>query len=140
MRRAGAITPRPLRPVRGAESNTTASVCAVIVMAQAWALCLLAALPVPARFCDRVACLATAAALLTTAARTQIAADALGMDHSDPRGFTVTGGLPYYGQFACSAGALVRMVELLREDREAFGLVTGNGAQPDASACCLASK
>ena len=61
------------------------------------------------------------------------------MDHSDPRGFTVTGGLPYYGQFACSAGALVRMVELLREDREAFGLVTGNGAQPDASAC-LASK
>ena len=56
------------------------------------------------------------------------------MDHSDPRGFTVTGGLPYYGQFACSAGALVRMVELLREDREAFGLVTGNGAQPDASA------
>ena len=48
------------------------------------------------------------------------------MDHSDPRGFTVTGGLPYYGQFACSAGALVRMVELLREDREAFGLVTGN--------------
>ena len=53
MRRAGAITPRPLRPVGGAGSNTTASVCAVIVMAQAWALCLLAALPVPARFCDR---------------------------------------------------------------------------------------
>ena len=70
--------------------------------------------------------------------RYQIAADALRMEHSDPRGFTVTGGLPYYGQFACSAGALVRMVELLREDREAFGLVTGNGA-PDASAC-LASK
>ena len=53
------------------------------------------------------------------------------MEHSDPRGFTVTGGLPYYGQFACSAGALVRMVELLREDREAFGLVTGNGAPPE---------
>ena len=68
-----------------------------------------------------------------------LAADALGMEHSDPRGFTVTGGLPYYGQFACSAGALVRMVELLREDREAFGLVTGNGAQPDASACRQAS-
>ena len=86
-----------------------------------------------------VGCLTAAVALLTTAARTQIAADALGMEHSDPRGFTVTGGLPYYGQFACSAGALVRMVELLREDREAFGLVTGNGAQPDASACRQAS-
>ena len=84
-------------------------------------------------FCDS----SQSTAVLTTARllRTQIAADALGMDHSDPRGFTVTGGLPYYGQFACSAGALVRMVELLREDREAFGLVTGNGAQPDASAC-----
>ena len=57
----------------------------------------------------------------------EIAADVLGMPHDDPRGFTVTGGLPFYGQFACSAGALVRTVELLREDRGAFGLVTGNG-------------
>jgi acetyl-CoA C-acetyltransferase len=57
----------------------------------------------------------------------QLAADALGISHDDPRGFTVTGGLPFYGQFACSAGALVATVELLRKDREAFGLVTGNG-------------
>ena len=49
------------------------------------------------------------------------------MPHDDPRGFTVTGGLPFYGQFACSAGALVQMVELLRGDTDAFGLVTGNG-------------
>ena len=52
---SGAITPRPLRPVGKAESNTTASVCAVIVMAQAWALCLLVALPVPASATESLA-------------------------------------------------------------------------------------
>jgi len=49
------------------------------------------------------------------------------MKHDDPRGFTVTGGLPFYGQFACSAGALTSMVDRLRSDRTAYGVVTGNG-------------
>lgn len=57
----------------------------------------------------------------------QIAADTLGMKHDDPRGFTITGGLPFAGQFACSAGALTSMMDRLRNDRTAFGLVTGNG-------------
>ena len=41
----------------------------------------------------------------------QTAADAVGKKHDDPNGLTVTGGLPYYGQFACSAGALTSMVD-----------------------------
>lgn len=37
----------------------------------------------------------------------QIAADVLGMAHDDPRGFTVTGGLPFYGQFVSSHTTIV---------------------------------
>ena len=44
----------------------------------------------------------------------------------DPRQFTITGGLPFHGQFS-STGCLPAMVEKLRNDRAAFGLITGNG-------------
>lgn len=69
----------------------------------------------------------------------QTAADALGMKHDDPRGFTVTGGLPFYGQFACSAGALVSMVDRLRADTTAFGVITGNGGWGQAHSAGLYS-
>lgn len=56
----------------------------------------------------------------------QLAADTLGMKHDDPRGFTITGGLPFYGQLA-STCCIPAMVDRLRQDTTAFGLITGNG-------------
>ncbi len=53
----------------------------------------------------------------------------LGLDESDPRGFTVTGGLPYAGGPASAycLHSIASMVERLREGKGARGLVTGNG-------------
>ncbi len=53
----------------------------------------------------------------------------LGLDELDPRPFTVTGGLPYGGGpgSAYTLNSLAAMVERLREDDGAIGLVTGNG-------------
>jgi acetyl-CoA C-acetyltransferase len=47
----------------------------------------------------------------------------------DPRGLTVTGGLPYFGGpgNSYSTHAIASMVEKLRERKEAFGLVGANG-------------
>jgi acetyl-CoA C-acetyltransferase len=57
------------------------------------------------------------------------ALDALGMASGDPRGVTVTGGLPFAGGPASNylGHAIATMVERLRADPGGFGLVTGVG-------------
>ncbi len=59
----------------------------------------------------------------------EIAAAQLGIQEDDPRGFTVTGGLPYAGGPASAycLHSLAAMAERLRERPGARGLVTGNG-------------
>lgn len=59
----------------------------------------------------------------------QITRDALGIPHDDPRPLTVTGGLPYFGGPGNNyvSHSIASMVERLRGDRGAFGLVTANG-------------
>jgi len=58
-----------------------------------------------------------------------MACEMLGLDESDPRGFTVTGGLPYAGGPASAycLHSLATMVENLRSGAGQKGLVTGNG-------------
>jgi acetyl-CoA C-acetyltransferase len=57
------------------------------------------------------------------------ALDALGLAPDDPRGFTVTGGLPYFG----GAGSdymnhsIVSMAQVLRDNPAEFGMVSGVG-------------
>ncbi|MBI1239625.1 MAG: acetyl-CoA acetyltransferase [Alphaproteobacteria bacterium] len=59
----------------------------------------------------------------------EIGAAELGLSLDDPRGLTITGGLPYFG----GAGnnyvmhSIATMVEKLRAKPGAFGLLTGNG-------------
>lgn len=59
----------------------------------------------------------------------QIGCQELGIAENDPRGLTITGGLPYFG----GAGndyvmhSIVTMVERLRSHTGKFGLCTGNG-------------
>ena len=57
------------------------------------------------------------------------AADALGMQSTDPRGFTVTGGLAYHGGPASGylTHSIAAMVERLRADAGEVGLVSGVG-------------
>jgi acetyl-CoA C-acetyltransferase len=59
----------------------------------------------------------------------EIGAEELGLSLDDPRGFTVTGGLPYAGgpgnNYAMHSIAV--MMQKLREKPGAWGLVTGNG-------------
>jgi acetyl-CoA C-acetyltransferase len=72
----------------------------------------------------------------------EMACEMLGLDESDPRGFTVTGGLPYFGGPGnnYSLHAVVSMAERLRSAPGARGLVTGNGWYLTThSACVLAS-
>ncbi len=59
----------------------------------------------------------------------EMAAQQLGLDEDDPRGFTVTGGLPYGGGPASAycLHSLASMANRLREQQGAKGLVTGNG-------------
>lgn len=58
-----------------------------------------------------------------------MACEMLGLDEADPRGFTVTGGLPYAGGPASAycLHSLASMVDILRGDAATTGLVTGNG-------------
>jgi acetyl-CoA C-acetyltransferase len=58
-----------------------------------------------------------------------IALDGLGIRADDPRGFTVTGGLPYFGGPGnnFSMHAICSMVERLRKDPGSYGLVGANG-------------
>jgi acetyl-CoA C-acetyltransferase len=55
--------------------------------------------------------------------------DALGLKADDPRGLTVTGGLPYFGGpgNSYSTHAIATMVELLRARPGSYGLVGANG-------------
>ncbi len=57
------------------------------------------------------------------------AVDALGLEFDDPRGFTVTGGLPYHGGPGNNyvTHALAAMVRRCREDDRGIGLVSGLG-------------
>jgi acetyl-CoA C-acetyltransferase len=57
------------------------------------------------------------------------AVDHLGLSADDPRGLTVTGGLPYFGGAGngYSSHAIASTVERLRERLGAFGLVGANG-------------
>jgi acetyl-CoA C-acetyltransferase len=59
----------------------------------------------------------------------QIARDELGIAQADPRPLTVTGGLPYFGGAGNNyvTHSIANMVEKLRADRGAIGLVTANG-------------
>jgi len=58
-----------------------------------------------------------------------VAIDGLGMRADDPRGFTVTGGLPYFGGPGnnYSMHRICSMAERLRSDPGAYGLVGANG-------------
>lgn len=62
-------------------------------------------------------------------AAVEMACHVLGLELDDPRGFTVTGGLPYAGgpASAYTLHSLAVMAMRLREAPEARGLVTGNG-------------
>jgi acetyl-CoA C-acetyltransferase len=59
----------------------------------------------------------------------ELACEQLGLEESDPRGFTVTGGLPYAGGPGnnYTLHSLAAMVERLRARPGSVGLVTGNG-------------
>jgi acetyl-CoA C-acetyltransferase len=71
----------------------------------------------------------------------EYALDAFGLDQDDPRGFTVTGGLPYFG----GAGnnyvmhSIVTMLETMRAQRGTYGLVTANGMYATKHACGIYS-
>jgi len=62
-------------------------------------------------------------------AAVEIGAEELGLALDDPRGLTVTGGLPYAGGPGNNyvMHSIATMMDRLRERRGAFGLVTGNG-------------
>jgi acetyl-CoA C-acetyltransferase len=57
------------------------------------------------------------------------ACDALGISPTDPRGLTVTGGLPYHGGPASGylTHSIAAMVENLRREPSALGMVSGVG-------------
>jgi len=57
--------------------------------------------------------------------------DGLGIEQDDPRGLTVTGGLPFFGGpgNSYSIHAIASMVERLRANPGSYGLVGANGGQ-----------
>ena len=59
----------------------------------------------------------------------EIGCDELGLRYDDPRGLTVTGGLPFFGGPGnnYSMHAIATMLPLLRAAPSKFGLVTANG-------------
>jgi acetyl-CoA C-acetyltransferase len=59
----------------------------------------------------------------------EVGAEELGLALDDPRGLTVTGGLPYAGGPGNNyvMHSIAVMAERLRADREAYGLITANG-------------
>ena len=59
----------------------------------------------------------------------QIACDELGIAHDDPRGLTVTGGLPYFGGPGNNyvMHSIATMMDKLRARPGSFGLLNGNG-------------
>jgi acetyl-CoA C-acetyltransferase len=63
------------------------------------------------------------------ASSVNLALDALGIDQADPRGVTVTGGLPFAGGAGSDylTHSIATMVEVLRADPGSYGMVTGVG-------------
>lgn len=61
----------------------------------------------------------------------EVASDALGLDYSDPRGLTVTGGLPFFGGPGnnYSMHAIAAVLPILRENPEQYALITANGGR-----------
>jgi acetyl-CoA C-acetyltransferase len=59
----------------------------------------------------------------------EVACRELGLAEDDPRGLTVTGGLPYFGGAGSSYSlfAITEMLRRLRSAPDAYGLVTANG-------------
>ncbi|MEM7568528.1 MAG: hypothetical protein AAF337_01910 [Pseudomonadota bacterium] len=59
----------------------------------------------------------------------EVACDALGLDPFDPRGLTVTGGLPFFGGPGnnYTMHAIATMAQKLRAAPTSYGYVTGNG-------------
>lgn len=69
------------------------------------------------------------------------AIDHLGLSQDDPRGLTVTGGLPYFGGAGngYSSHAIASMVERLRDEPGGYGLVGANGGFQSKYAALLLS-
>jgi len=61
----------------------------------------------------------------------EVACDALGLSYSDPRGLTLTGGLPFFGGPGnnYSMHAIATAVPLLRARPEQYALITANGGR-----------
>ena len=59
----------------------------------------------------------------------QIACDELGIAHDDPRGLTITGGLPYFGGPGNNyvMHSIATMMDVLRSNPGKFGLLNANG-------------
>jgi acetyl-CoA C-acetyltransferase len=59
----------------------------------------------------------------------QIACDELGIAHDDPRGLTLTGGLPYFGGPGNNyvTHSIASMMDVLRSNPGKFGLLNANG-------------
>ena len=59
----------------------------------------------------------------------EIACDEFGLAHDDPRGLTLTGGLPYFGGPGNNYGmhAIAEMMNTLRANPSEFGMLNGNG-------------
>ncbi|MGB7181346.1 MAG: acetyl-CoA acetyltransferase [Burkholderiaceae bacterium] len=59
----------------------------------------------------------------------EVACDTLGLSEDDPRGLTITGGLPYFGGPGNNyvTHSIAQMMLNLRAKRGTFGLVTANG-------------
>ena len=59
----------------------------------------------------------------------EVACDAIGLAEDDPRGLTVTGGLPYFGGPGNNyvTHSIAEMLDKVRKKQGSHGLVTGNG-------------
>lgn len=72
----------------------------------------------------------------------EMACEMLGLRESDPRGFTLTGGLPYAGGPGnnYTLHSLATLVQRLRAAPGAIGLVTGNGWYLTKHSACVCSS
>lgn len=61
----------------------------------------------------------------------EVACEELGLDSADPRGLTVTGGLPFFGGPGnnYSMHGIATLLPLLRAQPDKFGLITANGGR-----------
>ena len=71
----------------------------------------------------------------------EMACEMLGLEVTDPRGFTVTGGLPYAGgpASAYTLHSVSAMTHLLRNREGGKGMVTGNGWYLTKHSACILS-